>query len=529
MPAAATPAPPSTIVPLKQPGFRNYGKIIVIALVIVAALAVAAVVIFASSDKWPYSQAFVLKNLQEDSDSRIEVRSFRKVYFPSPGCVLEGMAFRHQPGEAKPLITIQKLTIQGTYTGILFKRVHRIVAEGMLVSIPPFGTETEFHTTQSEITTDEIIANGAAVEFAYDDKKILRFDIHEAQLRNVGPNTPMTYRLKVHNPEPPGEVTTSGKFGPWKRGNAGETPISGEYKFEQADLGVYDGIAGTLSSTGKFSGNLGHIDISGVTDTPDFKVKTSSHPVHLTTKFAAYVDGTRGDTFLQQVDVDFWKTHLVARGSIAGSQNRKGKTALIEFRSHSARIEDLLRLFIKAPRAPMSGSTSLEARVEIPPGDERFLKKIRLQGSFGISGGTFSNPSTQEGVDKLSAGARGEKEKEGTDPETALTDLKGQVTLLDGVARFTDLSFGVAGASARMHGIYNLLNEKIDLRGQMAVDSKVSNTTSGAKAFLMKVMEPFFKKKHKGEIVPVRISGTYEHPTFGLDLKDKNAQDVPSP
>jgi len=63
----------------------------------------------------------------------------------------------------------------------------------------------------------------------------------------------------------------------------------------------------------------------------------------------------------------------------------------------------------------------------------------------------------------------------------------------------------------------------------MQVDSKISNTETRAKALLLKMMEPFFKKKNKGEIVPVRISGIYEHPTFGLDLNDKKAQKVRAP
>jgi hypothetical protein len=37
-------------------------------------------------------------------------------------------------------------------------------------------------------------------------------------------------------------------------------------------------------------------------------------------------------------------------------------------------------------------------------------------------------------------------------------------------------------------------------------------------------MDPIFKKKPKGEVVPVKISGTYDHPTFGLDLGDKDEQ-----
>ena len=479
--------------------------------------------------RWRFGPALVLEDLREASGSEVSFRAFHQTIFPFPGCVVEGVAFRHGPPQNKPLIAIEKLTIRGNYLGLLQTRVSRITAEGMLVSIPAFGTGEPFHTTPSKVTVDELVANGAAVEFAFHDpdKAPLRFDIREATLRNVRPGGSLSYRMKVHNPEPPGEVTVEGKFGPWSRGSAAQTPISGEYKFEDADLSVYKGIAGKLSSTGKFQGDLGHIDIAGTTDTPDFEVKSGSHPVRLTTEFSAYVDATHGDTFLKQVTADFWKTHIQAEGSIAKSPGGKGKTGLIDLKSSDARIEDILRLFVKAPRAPMSGRVTLQGRVEIPPGKEEFLKKVKLRGSFGIGSGTFSKTSTQEGVNKLSAGARGEKDP--ADPETVLTDLTGQVNLSAGTSTFSDLSFSVPGAAARMHGTYNLLNHKIDLHGQMQVDSKISNTESGTKAFLLKVMEPFFKKKKKGEIVPIRISGTYEHPSFGLDLNDKKAQTVAEP
>jgi len=61
------------------------------------------------------------------------------------------------------------------------------------------------------------------------------------------------------------------------------------------------------------------------------------------------------------------------------------------------------------------------------------------------------------------------------------------------------------------------------------VDSKISNTTHGVKAFLLKMMDPFFKKRKKSEILPVRISGTYEHPSFGLSIEDEKAEHVPAP
>lgn len=526
----ATAMPPSTSQTRHQGRQRRSGKIVIVILIVVCVTIGA--IAFGLSRKWPFAQAQILQDLQEASDSQLQVRSFRQTYFPSPGCILEGLVFHHEPGQAKPLITIEKLTIQGSYLGLLAQKVTRITAEGMLVSIPPFDTHSTFHTTPSKITIAEIVANGSAVEFASSDpgKNPLRFDIHEALLRDVGWKGPLTYRVKVHNPEPPGEVTAEGKFGVWNRTDAGETPISGEYKFEQADLSVYKGIAGMLSSTGKFEGKLAHIDISGATDTPDFEVKSSGHAVRLTTEFSAYVDATRGDTFLKHVDADFWKTHVVAQGSIATSPDGKGKTALIDLRTSNAHIQDILLLFVQSNHAPMSGSVTLLVRAELPSGQQEFLKRVKLRGGFGIAGGTFSQPSTQEDVDKLSAGARGEKDKDDkdrSDPETALTDLTGQVNVLAGTATFSDLSFGVPGAHARMHGTYNLINYKIDLRGQLRVDSKISNTSSGTKSFLLKMMDPFFKKKPKGEVVPVRISGTYAYPTFGLDLEDKKAQNRP--
>jgi hypothetical protein len=479
---------------------------------------------------WPFTQAQVLQTLQQAGDSQVQLRSFRATYFPAPGCILEGVVFHHSDSTTKPLIVIEKLTIRGSYLGLLSRSVNRIDAEGMRISIPPFGSGAPFHATPSKISIGQIFANGTVLEFASSDPRNspLRFEIHEAFLRNVEWTTPLSYQVKVHNPQPPGEVTVEGKFGVWVLGNAGETPLSGSYKLEQADLSVYGGIAGTLASTGKFEGKLAHIDISGETDTPDFNVSSGNRPMRLATKFSAYVNATRGDTYLKQVDADFSKTHVIARGSIAGSPNGGGKTAVIDLSARRARIEDFLILFIKEGRSPMSGPVTFQAHVQIPPGDD-FLRKVKLRGNFGIGQGAFADSSTQEGMDKLSAGARGEAEKEKEDPETVLADLKGSVDLTAGTAHFAELTFGIPGVHSRMHGTYNLMNHKIDLRGQMRVDTKISNTTSGTKALLLKMMDPFFRKKRVGEVVPVRISGSYEHPTFGLDLDDKNAHNKKLP
>jgi hypothetical protein len=500
---------------------RQHKTVLRLAVGVAAAICV---VLLLWAGLWPFQQKPVVQSLEEASDSKLSIRAFHRTYFPFPGCVLEGMQFDHGSNARKPLITIERVIIQGSYLGIFSRRLTRITAENMHISIPPFGSGATFHTTPSKITIDEIVANGTVLEFALrkPDQQPLRFEIHDALLRDVGWNGALSYWVKMRNPEPPAEITASGKFGVWNINDPGQTPVSGDYKVDQADLGVYHGIAGVLSSVGKFGGVLAHIDITGSTDTPDFEVQSGGHRVQLTTEFSAYVDATRGDTFLKRVDAHFWRTHIVAEGSIAGSSGAPGKTALIDLNATDGRIEDILRLFVKADRPPMSGSVTLHAKTEIPPGDRPFLEKVKLRGGFGVEAGTFSQPDTQESVNKLSAGAEGEKGD--SDPETVLTGLTGQVALQDHTGSFSDLSFGVPGAVSRLHGTYNLISHKIDLRGHLRVDTKISNTTTGAKAILLKMMDPLFKKKPKGEVLPVRISGTYEHPSFGLDLYDSDAQ-----
>src|SRR5260370_14363233 len=254
---------PSVAVPsatrLRTRQRRGLGRSRRRALILILAGATLCVAVLLWSRLWPFTEARVLQNLREASDSQVQVRVFHRTYFPYPGCILEGVVFYHGSGAGRPLITIEKLTVRGTYLGLLSKRVSRITAESMRVFIPAFGTGEAFHTTPSQITIDEIVASGASVEFASRnaDKQPLRFDVHEASLRDVGWKGPLTYHLPVRNPEPPGEVTTSGKFGVWNHTDPGQTPISGEYRFEQADLGVYHGIAGQLSSSGELGVPVG--------------------------------------------------------------------------------------------------------------------------------------------------------------------------------------------------------------------------------------------------------------------------------
>jgi hypothetical protein len=232
------------------------------------------------------------------------------------------------------------------------------------------------------------------------------------------------------------------------------------------------------------------------------------------------VNATNGDVALTNVDATYMKTNINAKGSIAGRDNSSGKYTSLDFFVGEGRIEDMLHIFVKENRPPISGITRLQGHVTVPPEGEPFLKEVKLQGEFDIKDVRFANWARQESVDELSKTARGKKkpkEQEKGAEENVISHVNGHTALQNGAATFSDLEFQIPGADARMHGTYNLLNLKIDLHGTIKMDAKFSQSTSGIKALVAKVLNPFFDKSH-GSVVPVLVDGTYQKPHFGLDL-----------
>lgn len=55
------------------------------------------------------------------------------------------------------------------------------------------------------------------------------------------------------------------------------TPLEAQYEFRDADLGEFDGIRGTLDSTGIFAGVLDRVEVNGRTSVPDFALADVGH------------------------------------------------------------------------------------------------------------------------------------------------------------------------------------------------------------------------------------------------------------
>jgi hypothetical protein len=478
--------------------------------------------------KWPFTQDAMTRALQEATSRPVRIGRFHQSYFP-PGCMAEDIRVLHNSRpDGPPLITIEKLLVQGSLTGMITspKRLAEVKAVGMHVQIPPKGAAEEgqsslpLNSGSKSLVISKIVADGAMLEFmpSKPGDKPYRLRVDGLILKDVGAGVPINYSLILTNSKPPGVIRAQGKFGPWNPNDAGSTPVSGEYIYSDINLGAFKGISGILLAKGKFQGPLSHIETDGNTQTRNFHVDHSGTAVPVTVGFHAIVNGTNGDTYLEPAEARFLRTLLTARGAIEGDDGEKGKTTTLSVNVPNGRIEDILRLFVEEKTSPMSGAVSLRAKFLWPPGPAKFVEKIRMDIDFGIDRGRFHSKATQGTINAISKSAQGESKGEAQeDPRTMLSDLRGHVAFRNGIATFSRVSFVVPGASATLRGTYGLVDHKVDLHGVLTTKGKLSDTTSGFKAFVLKAITPFFKKKHDVKVVPFKITGTFADASVSLD------------
>ena len=173
---------------------------------------------------------------------------------------------------------------------------------------------------------------------------------------------------------PPGEISTSGKLGPWKTEQRDETPISGSYSFRHADLSAIAAVGGLLSSARKFDGVIRQLHVWGATDTPQFKVLRTGHRFALKTQFDAHVNATNGDVNLRRLDAKLGHTVLRGLGNILPNEQHR-RTTTLDFATQDGRIEDILYLFVKGSRSPLRGITRCRGYVILPGGKSHSCTK----------------------------------------------------------------------------------------------------------------------------------------------------------
>lgn len=506
-----------------QPKRFHYKRLLLIGAGVIVALFAGALV--AVHFAQPFIRNRLIASLKESYESDVTLKNFNITFFPTIHAKGAGLVLKYKGrNDVPPLIIVEKFSVSASWWGLLRTHVDRARLVGLQIHVPPRredaglkGAESR-HRNVSRIIVDEVNADGTLLETLprKPGKEPLKFQISQLTLWDAGAADRMSFRAVLTNAKPVGEIHSEGQFGPWQADEPSLTPVAGRYTFQHADLSNFKGISGTLSSEGAYSGALYAIHVQGTTDVPDFKLNVSNTPVHLMTQFRAEVDGTDGDTRLEPVTAKLGHSTVTATGSVEGKAGIDGKTISLDATVTDGRIEDMLLLGIKSSSSPMNGAVSFHTKIMIPPGNTDVIEKLHLDGQFAVSDAHFSQTNVQNKVNELSHRGRGEPE-DAASGSTA-SDFRGHFLLDHEVMTLKSLSFRVPGVAIRLSGTYGLRDERLNLKGTASLQAKLSETTTGFKSFLLKALDPFFKKKNAGAVIPIKIGGTREAPTFGLDL-----------
>jgi hypothetical protein len=475
----------------------------------------------------------VIDTLAHRLDSEVQLQVFSVDLFPTVTVRGEGLSVRLRGhDDVPPLLTIRSFAIKGGLLGLLSRprRFHQIALDGLEINIPPGGPDFSEHygraanpnapdqPSSSPIHIERLEASDAILRLIPKraGKEPRQFLMHRLHMEGVGIERRMPFRAELTNPIPRGEIETEGRFGPWNRESPGATPVEGKYSFTDVDLSTIKGIAGTLTSTGEFRGALGRIEVKGETRTPDFSLNIARNTLPLTTTFEAVVDGTDGDTYLKAVNAQLRHTPILASGAIAGTPGVKGRTVQLKVRIADGRIDDLLLLSVKSPEPLLSGQLALQTDFLLPPGKEDVVDRLRLAGNFDLAAGQFSDAKVQEKLGGMSARASGDP---GDRPERVATAFEGRFKLADSTLSLAALKFRIPGAAVHLDGTYGLRSEVLEFDGTLRMQATISEAAGGGmRSVFLKIVDPFFRKKGAGTVLPITVRGTREHPKFGLDV-----------
>ena len=304
-----------------------------------------------------------------------------------------------------PFVTLENFKVSGSVLALMRRHVDAVSVDGFEFRVKKGNLKgrKDRKLPKHDVSIGEIsVRNGVLLILPNNPEKLpLQFDLEQVTLEDFAFDRPSAYRARLTNPKPRGYIDSTGEVGPWDVEELRLTPVSGGYTFENADMSTIKGIGGRLNSTGKFEGELERIRVVGVATVPDFQLAMTKQPVKLETKFRAIVDGTSGDTYLDEVDAVLGQSKIRATGQVAGAPKAKGRSVLLDVQVTQGRLEDMLRLAVKAPRPPMRGALTLRSAFDLPPGEEDVPERLLLKGSFNIKGGQFTSDTVQDKVDEL--------------------------------------------------------------------------------------------------------------------------------
>lgn len=533
------------------------------AVVVLAVLVVAAAIIARRIE--PFLRAQIVTALSQHLHARVELDTFHvslgNGIHGRWGIIAEGRGLRIWPSQAAasgatdPLIRLDEFHFHAPLHYVAGKplTLTRVQLSGLVIHIPPrpehpSGTPSKppvsgASTVLSHVSIERIDCDHAQLSLASNKpgKLPLGFDIQQLHLTHVSAGQPLEFEAQLINPRPVGFIHTTGKFGPWQVDDPGASPISGSYQFDHADLATFHAISGMLHSTGNFQGTLRALNASGVADVPDFALDKFSSPLPLHTVFQARIDGTNGDTWLDSVQASLGRSHFTTKGRIvrlrtvlanggdapvppdvkAAFPTVGGHDIYLDIDIEHQRIDDFLRLTNSKQRPLLVGVVSLKAQLHIPPGDQKVVRRLTLDGAFQLDQAEFTSDKIQSKVNELSLRGQGHPgEAKDQTPQTANVDsaMRSHFSVAHATVTLPDLDYTVPGAHIQIKGSYGLEDGALDFTGNARMEATVSQMVGGWKGLLLKPADRFFKKDGAGALIPIHVNGTRDAPKFGLDF-----------
>ena len=512
---------------------------------IAAALGVFLIVLFIAARQManqvePYIREQAVQYLQKRFDSDVTIGALRvKIREVSPLQLLRGdmhaatarvegedIVLRHKGRADIPPMFVMKRFAFEIDLRVLFdspRRVPLVTIRGMEINIPPKGERPSLKAgggnssaSNTDVIFDEVIINDSRLTILPRDRRktVLQFALHNIRLQSAGKNVAMKYQASLTNAKPPGEILSSGTFGPWVTGEPGDSSLSGEYRFDDANLGVFGGIAGILDSTGRFEGTLNSITAKGQATVPDFRLKRAGNIVPLKTEFEVLVDGTNGNTILKPVIGTLGTTAFTTSGGVIKHEADTRRTVSLDVDMPKGNLPDLLTLAMKGDSF-MEGRIALKTKIDIPPLSGKVREKLILDGQFDITKGKFLRSTIQDQIDMLSR--RGQGQPKNMEIDEVVLAMGGRFRMDDEKITFESLSFAVPGSGVDLNGTYDLDADMLDFHGSLKLDAKVSETMTGWKRWALKPVDPFFSKKGAGTFLRIQVVGSAKAPKFGRD------------
>ena len=561
----------SSTPPLQTRRVRRVLQVLaVLLLVFVAALAAVILTVRPRIDGWIRDK--VVASLEQRLDSEVQLESL--AVQPGPVTRISGgpLTIRHRAhADVAPLVRIERFETTITWRQMLQRprRVDSVTLTGLAITIPPSIRNTgrqEGRTTGEEeqdgrkagegqdgrkaeapataveersasapesrndkareasgtvpaVIIDRVTADAATLVILPRERRKLprRFVMHALTVRDISTDRPIPFDAVVENPKPHGRIETVGTFGPWHVEEPAQTPLQARYRFVDADLSTIRGIAGTLQSEGTYGGVLERIEAIGTSTTPAFDLEVGGKPMPLTTKFNVIVDGTNGNTYIQPAEAMLGaRTPIRVTGGVVKAEDRRGRTVDLAMAIADGRLEEVLALVVNGDPV-MRGRIRVDASLLIPPGPEKVVEKMVLEGRFSLADTRFTSQTVQAKLDELSRRAQGRLD----DPAVTrvVSAFTGRFRMTHGVIAFPSLSFEVDGARVDLKGSYVVHGQGLDFAGRIRLAAGVSRMIRGRKALLLRPFDALFRREGFTEF-PIHIRGTVQKPEFGVDVKE---------